>query len=1012
MIPAPALRACWLGHWKAPWPMTRGRRWGDRAWALAALGQAWVLGGRDRRWPVAEWIGRRPQPPRLVAPPEAFQPVPPEAWVALLRHGSAQADATRRGARESELEGACWEALLAGDGAPWMALGSLLLDLPTRLAWVPLLGAVAPDGGLLLPPFLEDLVPPDLRILPPGWWEILLSRMDPEGRLLPEGDPPAGLSWGTLRPRLEPFLPDPGGRGEPPDLPQAFLHELPDGRVVVHPNLRAWARGWGAGPGGLQGFAEAGGLAVGQEPEAGLAELLAGRLPGLVPPGWEAALRADLEEQAERPACPPPAGHPVWDRVRARWGGQRPEPGPGYPSWGSGPHPCADPFHWMAEGIRAFQAVDLETSLWAFRLAFAHFQRLASPTWAERAASNAAQAALMWADMGAYRFYRAMAKPRTAHHRRNEEAFVSALYGDLRKAEAIWQDLTREIPEFPEAWINLADLALAREDLVALKDLAPRVRHEEFRRLLDHILAGARQEPEGLTPPFQVRWRIREALQAGSDMAPFWETWEACVDQWQRLETGLLVLEARPDARTGYRLVALQAIAARAESVHHLARLQALWPAPPKIGEADPRSVIDAWMRAHPGPAWFLHGGSGWPLQFGRGPAPPTGLLTRLRAEGAVAPLEAEGWVWRGLPLAWEGETVGACLLGSAPADAPVEAEDPGILAPWLARLNPLEPVPPPDAASGLLHDGSEPMASLMRDLARVAPSPLPVLLLGPTGSGKELAAREVHRLSGRPGPLVPVNCSALAESLLESELFGHVKGAFTGADRERRGAIEQAEGGTLFLDEIADVSPRVQSLLLRVLQEREVRRVGGERAVAVDVRFVAATHKSLDELAATGAFRQDLLFRLKGTVLRMPTLAERRHEFAYLLPRLVAQAAKGLGRPAPDLSAGLAEALARLPWPGNVRELRHALDRALLRCGEGPLKPSHFPELEAPDATQRRWADATHAFQKDLLLETLRRHGFNAAAAADALGLARPAIYLTAKRLGIDLVAERLRSP
>jgi DNA-binding NtrC family response regulator len=372
--------------------------------------------------------------------------------------------------------------------------------------------------------------------------------------------------------------------------------------------------------------------------------------------------------------------------------------------------------------------------------------------------------------------------------------------------------------------------------------------------------------------------------------------------------------------------------------------------------------------------------------------------------------MEAEGFVWRGFPLRWEGATVGACLLGEAP-DAPPDAEAAvAMLAPWLGRLNPPLEVPGVEATGTLLHDGSEPMASLLRDLARVAPSPLPVLVLGPTGSGKELAAREIHRLSGRPGELVAVNCSAFAESLLESELFGHVKGAFTGADRERRGAIEQAQNGTLFLDEIADVSPRVQSMLLRVLQEREVRKVGGEKAASVDVRFVAATHKALESLIEQGAFRQDLLFRLKGTVLRMPSLGERRHEFPFLVPRLVVAAALGLGRPAPLLEAGLPEALARLDWPGNVRELRHALDRALLRCGDGPLKPAHFPELDSPGPAARQWSDATHGFQRELLLETLRRHGFQAAAAADALGLARPAIYLIARRLGIDLLAERAR--
>jgi transcriptional regulator with AAA-type ATPase domain len=901
---------------------------------------------------------------------------------------------------------------MEGDGAPWMALGTVLLDRPTRLRWVALLGAVDAEGALHLPPFLEDLVPAPLRALPPGWWELLLSRMDGEGRLLPEGDLPEGLPWPALKAVLDPLLPSAWPEGLEALLPQEAVHRLPDGHWVVHPRLRAWARGWGAAPAGLEGVLPEPTLAGGGEPGVDLAGFLAGRLPGAPPEGWEDSLRADLEERLERPDPPAPANHPVWDRIRVRWGGDLPTAAPGYPPWASGPHPCADPFHWMAEGLRAFAANDLLASLWAFRFAFAHFQRLGSAPWAERAASNAAQAALTWADMAAYRFYRALSKPRTEHHRRNEEALVAALYGDLEKAEALWRRLARDMPEFQPAWINLAELALAREDLDALREFVPRIQLKEFRTLLEAVLAGYATEPPGLSTQFQLRWRLRSATQPGTPTGPFWEAWEACAEQWLRLDSGLLVLEARPEERTGARLVALQAIASRAESPHHLVRLEALWPRPAAQPEPEPRAVLEAWMRARPGPVWFLHGGSGWPLLFGGGPKPPLGLLTRLRAEGSVAPLEAEGWVWRGLPLSWERELVGACLLGEAPGLPPDPSGDPSLLAPWLARLNPPVPLPPPDASAELLHDGSEPMASLLRDLARVAPSPLPVLILGPTGSGKELAAREIHRLSGRRGPLVPVNCSALAESLLESELFGHVKGAFTGADRERRGAIEQAEGGTLFLDEIADVSPRVQSLLLRVLQEREVRKVGGEKAVAVDVRFVAATHKSVEALAASGALRQDLLFRLKGTVLRMPALSERRHEFPFLLPRLAVQAAKGLGRPAPPLSSGLAEALARLPWPGNLRELRHALDRALLRCGEGPLKAEHFPELDAPEASPRRWAEATHAFQRELLLETLRRHGFNAADAADALGLARPAIYLTAKRLGIDLVAERLRRP
>jgi len=309
-----------------------------------------------------------------------------------------------------------------------------------------------------------------------------------------------------------------------------------------------------------------------------------------------------------------------------------------------------------------------------------------------------------------------------------------------------------------------------------------------------------------------------------------------------------------------------------------------------------------------------------------------------------------------------------------------------------------------------MLTDGSEPMASLLQELARVAKSRLCVLLGGPSGSGKELAAREIHRLSGRSGPLVAVNCSAFAESLMESEIFGHVRGAYTGALRDRKGAIECAEGGTLFLDEVADLSPRLQSMFLRVVQEREVKRVGAERGSQVDVRFLAASHRPLDALAEAGVFRQDLLYRLQGTVLALPALSERRHEFPYLVPRMVARVAQEAEQPVPAIQAGLPQVLARLPWPGNFRELLHALERALLRCGAGPLEARHFPELDRVPPPQRSWVAATREFQRRLLLETLKRHGFQVADTARALGLARPALYAAARRLGLDLAAERNR--
>ncbi len=210
----------------------------------------------------------------------------------------------------------------------------------------------------------------------------------------------------------------------------------------------------------------------------------------------------------------------------------------------------------------------------------------------------------------------------------------------------------------------------------------------------------------------------------------------------------------------------------------------------------------------------------------------------------------------------------------------------------------------------------------------------------------------------------------------------------------------------------MADLTPRLQSLLLRTLQEGEARRVGSDRVRRVDVRFAAATNRPLADLAAAGSFRWDLLFRLQGAEVCMPSLEARRHEFPFLVPRLVADVATGAGLDPPKLEEGLAHLLADQPWPGNFRQLRHALERGIWRCGSGPLGAGHVlqtPRVPPPCADWRR---ATRAFQREMLISALARNGHNVTATAAALGLTRPALYASARRLDVVLAEGRTSPP
>ena len=263
----------------------------------------------------------------------------------------------------------------------------------------------------------------------------------------------------------------------------------------------------------------------------------------------------------------------------------------------------------------------------------------------------------------------------------------------------------------------------------------------------------------------------------------------------------------------------------------------------------------------------------------------------------------------------------------------------------------------------GLMVGESAPMQELYHQIDRVAESEMTVLILGESGTGKELVAKAIHAASGRADrPFVPVNCASLPESLLESELFGHVKGAFTGAVRNKDGLFVAADGGTLFLDEIGSVPLSTQLALLRALQEREVRPVGAVQSISVNVRVVAATNENLDQLLATGRLRQDLYYRLSAFSLRIPPLRERKGDIPLLCDAFLKRLSSAEG-PVLQLAEDARVALVRHDWPGNVRELTHALERGATLCENGIIRladlPTEFQTAPEPAKPEQASADA-----------------------------------------------------
>ncbi len=291
--------------------------------------------------------------------------------------------------------------------------------------------------------------------------------------------------------------------------------------------------------------------------------------------------------------------------------------------------------------------------------------------------------------------------------------------------------------------------------------------------------------------------------------------------------------------------------------------------------------------------------------------------------------------------------------------------------------------------------------------LGRIARgSPVTILLLGPTGSGKELLAREIHAQSRRTGAFVPVNCGALPTTLVESMLFGHVKGAFSGAARDEPGFVRSADGGTLFLDEIGDLPATSQAALLRVLQEREVIALGATRAIKGDVRVVAATHRPLEALGEAGGFRVDLLARLKGYTHRLPALAERMPDFGVIVADVLAGVAADRASSF-TFSAEAARALVAYRWPLNIRELHQAMASAVALATGDVIEPAHLPaEVLAPPpplAAALGAAAGEDDELRDRIVGLLHEHGGNVAAVARAVGKAPAQVHRWMRRFAID---------
>jgi len=324
------------------------------------------------------------------------------------------------------------------------------------------------------------------------------------------------------------------------------------------------------------------------------------------------------------------------------------------------------------------------------------------------------------------------------------------------------------------------------------------------------------------------------------------------------------------------------------------------------------------------------------------------------------------------------------------------------------------DPVPPLPLAVGAPPPGivgqTAGMLAVYKQIAYAADSSAPVLVVGESGTGKELVARAIHSHSRRSmEPFVAINCGALAETLLESELFGHTRGSFTGAIADHKGVFEQAQGGTVLLDEIADTSPAMQVKLLRVLQEGEVRPVGASRTIKVDLRVVAATNVPVEQAVTAQRFRRDLYYRLGVITIQLPALRDRREDIPLLIEQFLRNAAVRTHRQV-TISPAALDALTRYAWPGNVRELENTIER-LVVFSRGRVEMEDLPGtiIAAPPFEQRLFEDLPNLdeLERRYLLHVLKAVGGNRSRAAEALGIDRRTLYRMAERFGIELTGE-----